>query len=105
MFKKITLLSKNRLAAEDQAAAGNVVIGSQVSVRTTQDLRLIDRIIQDINGAIRAIAVKSGNASRYVSQLEKDNELATQGGALVDRNAPDALRGQSIIIDTTEMRY
>ena len=103
-------LAKNRAAgqaaeaqaAKDLVAEGNSILGSQVSVRTAEGRRVIDHLVQDANGTIRAVEVKAGGAVRNASQLAKDNALATQGGTLVGKNAPAALRGQNIVIETVE---
>lgn len=49
--------------------------------------------------------MKAGGAVRNASQLAKDNALAIQGGTLVGKNAPAALRGQNMVIETVERRY
>lgn len=92
-------------AAKDLVAEGNSILGSQVSVRTSEGRRVIDHLVQDANGTIRAIEVKAGGGVRNASQLAKDNALATQGGTLVGKNAPAALRGQNMVIETIERRY
>lgn len=74
-------------------------------MRTAEGRRVIDHLVQDANGRIRAVEVKAGGAVRNASQLAKDNALATQGGTLVGKNAPAALRGQNIAIETVERRY
>jgi hypothetical protein len=90
------------VVAEQLVAEGNAILGSQVSVRTSLGIRRIDHLIQTPGGQILAIEVKAGNAVRNASQLAKDAELATQGGVLVGKNAPAALRGQRLIIQTIE---
>jgi hypothetical protein len=71
-------------------------------VRTTAGLRYIDHLIQTPTGKILAVEVKSGAAVRNAAQLAKDALLATEG-VLVGKNAPAALRGQQLIIETIEM--
>ncbi len=66
-------------AAKDLVAEGNSILGSQVSVRTAKGRRVIDHL----NGTIRAVEVKAGGAVRNASQLAKDNTLATQGEPLL----------------------
>lgn len=92
-------------AAKDLVAEGNTILGSQVSVRTAAGRRVIDHLVQDAKGTIRAVEVKSGGAVRNASQHRKDNALATQGGTFVGKNAPASLRGQKGIIETVERRY
>ncbi|TVL19612.1 hypothetical protein AYI92_10255 [Shewanella xiamenensis] len=91
-------------AAKDLVAEGYTILGSQVSVRTAEGRRVIDHLVQDANGTIRAVEVKAGGAVRNTSQLDKDNALATQGGTLVGKNAGE-LRGQTMVIETIERRY
>lgn len=65
-------LAKNRAAgkaagtqaAKDLVAEGHSILGSQVSVRTAEGRRVIDHLVQDANGTIRAIDVKAGDAVR-----------------------------------------
>lgn len=110
---KATQLAKNKSAgkaaeaqaAKDLIAEGNTILGSQVSARTAEGRRIIDHLVQDANGTIRAVEVKSGGAVRNASQRAKDNALATQGGILVGKNVPAELRGKHVIIDTVERRY
>lgn len=92
-------------AAVDLVAEGNKILGSQVSVRTSEGRRVIDHLIQTPSGQIVACEVKCGGAVRNASQLAKDRALATEGGVVVGKNAPDALRGQQIVIPTIERRY
>lgn len=92
-------------AAVDLVAEGNIILGSQVSIRTSQGLRIVDHLVQDKNGILRAIEVKSGAAVRDPSQLLKDKTLATEGGVLVGKNAPPELRGTKIVVETQERRY
>lgn len=89
---------------KDLVAEGYTILGSQVSVRTAEGRRVIDHLVQDANGTIRAVEVKAGGAVRNTSQLDKDNALATQGGTLVGKNAGE-LRGQTMVIETIERRY
>lgn len=94
-----------RLAARELVAEGNTILGSQVSIRTSAGLRRVDHLIQTPTGQILAVEVKSGNAVRSASQLAKDALLSTEGGVLVGKNAPAALRGQQLIIQTIERVY
>jgi hypothetical protein len=91
-----------RLAARQLVAEGNTILGSQVSVRTSLGLRRIDHLIQTPGGQIIAIEVKAGNSVRSSAQLAKDAVLSIEGGVLVGKNAPAALRGQQLIIQTSE---
>jgi uncharacterized protein (DUF1501 family) len=95
-------LAAERLAARQLVAEGNAILGSQASVRTSLGLRRVDHLIQTPGGQILAVEVKTGNAARSAAQLAKDAALATEGGVLVGRNAPAALRGQQLIIQTIE---
>jgi len=95
-------IAGERIAARQLAAAGNKILGSQVSVRTSSGLRRIDHLIQTPGGRIVAIEVKTGNAVRNAAQLAKDALLSTEGGVLVGRNSPMALRGQHRVIEMIE---
>ncbi len=97
-------LAAEARVADDLLAEGNVLLGSHVSVNTSSGRRVIDHLIQTPDGTIIAIEVKSGGAVRNSSQLAKDALMATEGGVMVGRNAPDALRGQTVIITTIERR-
>lgn len=67
-------------------------------------LRVLDYLIKTPNGKTIAVEVKSGNAIRNSSQLQKDNLIATEGGVLVGKNAPVNLRGKSLVFETIEKR-
>jgi RHS repeat-associated protein len=92
-------------AASDLIAEGNTILGSQVSVRTAGGRRVVDHLIETPEGDIVAVEVKSGDAVRNSSQLAKDQLIATEGGVIIGKNAPDALKGQQLIINTIERRY
>jgi RHS repeat-associated protein len=92
-------------AAVDLVAEGNKILGSQVSVRTSEGRRVVDHLIQTPGGQIVACEVKCGGAVRNSSQLAKDGAMATEGGVLVGKNAPAELRGQQLMIQTIERRY
>jgi hypothetical protein len=62
-------------------------------------------LIQTPGGQIVACEVKCGGAIRNSSQLAKDGAMATEGGVVIGKNAPNALRGQQIVIPTIELRY
>jgi len=89
-----------RRAAEAFTKTGNKILGSQVSVRTPAGRRVVDHLIQGPRGHIVAIEVKSGRAVRSASQVAKDRAMATKGGILVGKNAPEALRGKHMVIKT-----
>jgi hypothetical protein len=92
-------------AAKDLVAEGNTILGSQVSVRTSEGRRVVDHLIQTPTGQIVACEVKCGGAARNASQLAKDRAMASDGGVIVGKNAPDALRGQQVAVPTIERRY
>ena len=92
-------------AATDLVAEGNKILGSQVSVRTSEGRRVVDHLIQTPSGQIVACEVKCGSAVRNTSQLAKDGAMAAEGGVPVGKNAPAELRGQQIAIPTIERRY
>jgi RHS repeat-associated protein len=101
---KIAGKAAEAIAAEDLIAQGNRIIGSQVRVETAEGIRIIDHLIQDANGQLWAIEVKSGKATRSAAQLRKDGALATGGGVL-GKNAGE-LAGQKLpSIQTRELNY
>ena len=73
-------------------------------MRTKAGLRFIDHLIQSPTGEMIAIEVKSGGAIRSASQLAKDKLMATEGGQIISRKVPDALRGTTQVIQTIERR-
>jgi RHS repeat-associated protein len=110
-FNNLETIAQNRLVGEAAetiatrqiSAGGNNLLGNQVSVRTSEGLRRLDNLVQTPSGQLINIEVKSGNAVRNASQLSKDSILASNGGTLVGRNAPDALRNTTQIIGTQEL--
>ena len=94
-----------KLAKADLEKQGYKVLGSQVSVKTSEGRRVIDHLVQDSKGNIKGIEVKSGNAIRSSSQISKDNAMAKQGGTIIGKNAPAALKGKTIQIKTEVKRY
>jgi len=97
------------LAAEARVAAqlleeGNTILGSHVAVRTSAGRRVIDHLIQKPDATLVAVEVKSGGAVRSGQQLLKDGLMEIEGGTLVGKNAPEALRGQTLHIPTVERR-
>ncbi|MBB3823460.1 RHS repeat-associated protein [Xanthomonas arboricola] len=94
-----------RLAAKELIAEGNKILGSQVTARTSQGLRVIDHLVETPAGQVTAVEVKYGGAARSASQLAKDGEMATKGAVIVGKNAPSQLQGQRMVIDTVERRY
>ncbi len=107
---KATTLALNKAAgraAEDRVegeliAEGNKILGSQVSVRTSQGRRVVDHLILTPERRIVAVEVKSGNAFRSTAQLAKDRAMATEGGVVIGKYAPSDLKGQRVIIETIE---
>jgi len=93
------------LAKADLIAQGNTILGSQVAIWTSTGLRVIDHLVQTPASQIIAYEVKAGNAVRNSAQIAKDAEIATKGGVLVGKNAPDFLRGVLRVIQTVEVRY
>jgi RHS repeat-associated protein len=87
--------------AETLKAEGNEILGQQVAVRTQQGLRKVDALAKDSAGTLNNVEVKSGNATRNASQVAKDNEIATQGGTYVGKNAPESMRGKTFKVPTT----
>jgi hypothetical protein len=93
-----------RVFGEPLVAAGNTILGAQVSVRTSQGRRVIDFLVQTPDGRLIAVEAKSGGAVRNARQLAKDAALADEGGVLVGKNAPAELRGQTLVLETIERR-
>ncbi len=92
-------------AAEALVAEGYQILGSQVTVRTSQGLRVIDHLVRSPSGQIIAIEVKSGNAVRSAAQLGKDALMGSEGAVIVGKNAPDFLQGTQRVIQTIERRF
>ncbi|MGO3183429.1 MAG: hypothetical protein ACTIJ9_11410 [Aequorivita sp.] len=76
------------------------VIGSQVSVKTKYTRRIVDHMVKDGSGNVKAIEVKNGGASRNSTQILKDNSMANDGGTVIGKNAPIDLKGKTIKINT-----
>jgi Holliday junction resolvase-like predicted endonuclease len=93
-------LAAEARVAQELVSEGHTILGSQVTVRTSAARRVIDHLVQLSDGTIVAIEVKSGHAVRTASQIAKDTAMATEGGTIVGRNAPAALRGQTLLINT-----
>ena len=105
----ITANRARGLAAEAKVALqitqdGGTILGSHVAARTSLGLRIIDHLVQQADGSMVAIEVKSGGGVRSAVQLAKDEEMATEGATLVGKNAPAALRGQAVQLPTIEVR-
>lgn len=73
------------LAASRLAEQGVKIIGRRVSVQTSAGRRVIDLLVE-VNGKLINVEVKTGNAVRSTSQLDKDAAMAV-GGRLVGKNA------------------
>jgi uncharacterized protein RhaS with RHS repeats len=84
-------------------AEGKVILGSEVSAKTSEGRRVIDHLVQNGSG-VRAVEVKSGNATRNAAQVAKDGAMAKDGATLVGKNAPAQLKGQTIKIETEVRR-
>jgi RHS repeat-associated protein len=84
-------------------AEGKVILGSQVSAKTSEGRRVIDHLVQNGSG-VSAVEVKSGNATRNAAQVAKDGAMAKDGATLVGKNAPAQLKGQTIKIETEVRR-
>jgi RHS repeat-associated protein len=93
-------LAAERVIADELIAEGNVILGSQVGVQTSQGLRIIDHLYQTPAGDIFACEVKCGGGIRTAMQILKDETLATEGGIFTGRNAANPvfqnLNGQPI---------
>ena len=115
LSKKRNILKRNKIlgklaevtAKDDLINAGYTALGSQVSVRTPKGVRIIDHLVQDAAGNLKAIEVKAGNAVRKASQKAKYDIISHGGGVIFGKNAenvPANLRtGEKI--DVEVMRY
>jgi len=83
---------------------GYMILGRQVSARTSAGRRVIDFLAQHPDGTLVAFEAKSGNATRNAAQLLKDELMATDGAVLVGKNAPSALQGSTLVIPTQVRR-
>ncbi len=109
---KAEILATNRAAgkaaeitvAKQLESEGNTILGSQVTIRTSQGNRVVDHLIRTPDGRIVAVEVKSGGAVRDATQIAKDNAIATEGGVIVGKNAPTGLEGTRVTIPTIERR-
>jgi len=102
---RVAGLAAEAKAEKELVEEGNTILGSHVSVRTSEGRRVVDHLIKTPDGRIVAVEVKSGGAVRNASQLAKDEAMATKGGVVIGKNAPNGLRGQEIVIETIERRY
>ncbi len=87
-------------AGEILTKEGKEIVGTQVGVQTSQGLRKVDILTKDSAGKLVNNEVKSGGAVRTAAQTAKDNEIATQGGTYVGKNAPENIRGQTLKVPT-----
>jgi hypothetical protein len=84
---------------EELVAEGTKVLGSHVGVQTEEGLRVVDHLVEK-EGKLGAVEVKTGEATRTASQVAKDESMADKGGKIVGKNAPEALRGQTVKLPT-----
>jgi RHS repeat-associated protein len=87
------------IVRDQLVSEGKTVLGSQVSVQTSEGRRVIDHLVQD-GGGVRAVEVKTGNATRNARQVAKDSAMANEGGKIVGKNAPPDLRGKIMKVIT-----
>jgi Holliday junction resolvase-like predicted endonuclease len=100
---KIAGASAERVAAQQLESQGYKIVGSQVSIRTSAGNRRVDHLVEDTNGNLIAIEVKSGNAIRSSTQLKKDALIQNDGGVVIGKNAGDYLN-QTVKIPTIEWK-
>jgi hypothetical protein len=93
-----------RQAARDLLEEGNEILGTQVTVQTSQGRRVVDHLIRTPDGQFVAVEVKSGGAVRTATQRAKDDAMGIWG-IPVGENAPDWVRGIQRPIRTIERRY
>lgn len=91
------------VGAAELVEEGSTIVGSQVTVRTSRGRRVVDHIVQDADGNLVAVDVKSGNATRSAAQKAKDAVIETEGGVATGKNAGE-MAGQTIQVKTVERR-
>jgi len=80
-------------------AEGRDIAGKQVTVNTAEGPRRTDFLVREGSG-VKAVEAKSANARRTAQQVKKDQSMATKGGTIVGKNAPEELRNKTMKIDT-----
>jgi len=93
------------VAEKELVAEGNKIIASQVAVRTSAGIRIIDHLIETPAGKLIAIEIKAGGGARTKLQIVKDNLMATEGAVMVSKKVPALMRGTTQVIQTIERRY
>ena len=83
---KIAGAAVERIAVGQLESQGYKIIGSQVSIKTSAGIRRIDHLVEDANGNLIAIEVKSGNAVRSSTQIKKDALIQNEGGIITGKN-------------------
>jgi RHS repeat-associated protein len=86
------------LVGEQLLQEGKTILGKRVTVDTSEGRRVLDYFTNE--GKLKNVEVKSGGARRSPSQIAKDNVMATEGGTPLGKNAPQALRGKKVQIET-----
>jgi RHS repeat-associated protein len=100
VVNKATGQAAEKAVVDTLKKEGREILGQQVGVKTSQGLRRVDVVAKDGAGKVANVEVKSGEAVRNASQVAKDNEIATQGGTYVGKNAPESMRGQTVKVPT-----
>ena len=90
------------MVAQQLTEEGYEVLGSHVTVRTSEGRRVIDHLVKTPTGEIIAVEVKSGRAVRNAGQLTKDALMATEGAKVIGKNAPEDIRNTMRTIETIE---
>jgi RHS repeat-associated protein len=102
---KVAGRAAEQQAAKDIVAEGGTILGSQVSVRTSEGRRVVDHLVETAGGKIVACEVKCGGAARNSRQRAKDGAMASEGGVVNGKNAPPDLQDRRVVIETIERRY
>jgi RHS repeat-associated protein len=89
-----------RRVGQELVDEGNEILGSQVTVRTSEGRRVPDHLILNPSDEILAVEVKSGNGVRTEAQILKDGIMAKTGATIIGKNAPPHLRGKFLKIVT-----
>jgi hypothetical protein len=92
-------------ARKEATAAGKKVRGEEVTLQTSAGPRRVDLLVEDTDGKLQALEVKTGNSPYGTRQRGKDGKLATEGGVPVGENAKKAgLKGR-VVLPTKVVRY
>jgi len=95
-------VSKAKAAAK---ARGEVVVGEEITVKSSAGTRRVDLVTKKQSGEINGIEVKTGKSPYTKGQQAKDAAIASEGGVAVGKNAESAGIAGPIRFTTTLERY